>query len=122
MSICDDKRVTRRIAEAAGVRVPAQLTQHDRAAREAFLAEHKLLVVKPARGEQGRGVAVGLSTVADVEAAVEAARDVCPDVILEACFEGEDLRLIVIDYKVVAAAVRRPAAYRRGWAEDGREP
>lgn len=108
MSICDDKRVTRRITEAANVRVPAQLTQHDQAARAAFLSEHKLLVVKPARGEQGRGVFVGLSTAEDVEAAVEAARDVCPDVILEACFEGEDLRLIVIDYKVVAVAVRRP--------------
>ena len=108
MSICDDKRVTRRLVQAAGVKVPAQLTEHGEAERSAFLKEHGSVVVKPARGEQGRGVSVGLSTVADMEAAVEAARDVCPDVILEACFEGQDLRLIVIDYKLVAAAVRRP--------------
>jgi GNAT-family acetyltransferase (TIGR03103 family) len=108
MSICDDKRVTRRLVQAAGVNVPAQLTEHGEAERSAFLEEHGRVVVKPARGEQGRGVSVGLSTVADMEAAVEAARDVCPDVIVEACFEGQDLRLIVIDYKLVAAAVRRP--------------
>ncbi|MEM9028851.1 MAG: N-acetylglutaminylglutamine synthetase [Pseudomonadota bacterium] len=109
MSICDDKRVTRRIVESADVTVPAQLTRHGAEERAAFLTIHGSVVVKPARGEQGRGVAVGLATVDDVEAAVEAARDVCPDVILESCFEGEDLRLIVIDYRVVAAAVRRPA-------------
>ncbi len=67
------------------------------------------MVVKPARGEQGRGIAVGLKTIEAVEAAIERARAVCEDVLIEECFEGEDLRLIVIDYKVVAAAVRRPA-------------
>jgi GNAT-family acetyltransferase (TIGR03103 family) len=109
MSICDDKRATRRIVEAAGVRVPAQARADDPAARAAFLAEHGEVVVKPARGEQGRGVAVGLTTPEEVEAAVAAARAVSPDVVVEACFRGEDLRLVVIDYRVVAAAVRRPA-------------
>ncbi len=109
MSICDDKRVARRIVAAAGVKVPAQLSDHDADARAAFLSEHGRVVVKPARGEQGRGVSVGLATPEDVEAAVMAARDVCPDVVIEACFTGEDMRLIVIDYKVVAAAIRRPA-------------
>ncbi|MGE0627874.1 MAG: N-acetylglutaminylglutamine synthetase [Hyphomicrobiaceae bacterium] len=109
MSICDDKRVTRRIVQSAGVRVPAQLTVSDREQREAFLKKHGSVVVKPARGEQGRGIAVGVSNSEDVEAAVERARIVCEDVLLEEYFKGEDLRLVVIDYKVVAAAVRRPA-------------
>jgi GNAT-family acetyltransferase (TIGR03103 family) len=109
MSVCDDKRVTRRVVEAAGVRVPAQLTAGDAAARADFLAEHGSVVVKPARGEQGRGISVGLTTPEEIEAAVERARDVCADVLLEACFDGEDMRLIVINYRVVAAALRRPA-------------
>jgi len=109
MSICDDKRVTRRIVERAGVRVPAQLAHHDEDSRAGFLSEHGSIVVKPARGEQGRGIAVGLETVSEMEDAVAAAREICPDVILESCFDGQDLRLIVIDYKVVAAAIRRPA-------------
>lgn len=109
MSICDDKRVTRRIVEAAGVKVPAQLTRDDPDARVEFLKEYGSVVVKPARGEQGRGITVGADTVDEVEAAVAAALDVWPEIIVEQCFKGDDLRLIVIDYKVVAAAVRRPA-------------
>jgi GNAT-family acetyltransferase (TIGR03103 family) len=107
MSICDDKRVTRRIVQSAGVRVPAQIAGDDEARRAKFLKTHGAVVVKPAKGEQGRGIAVGLTSMDDVEAAVQRARAVCPDVLLEQYFEGEDLRLIVIDYKVVAAAVRR---------------
>jgi GNAT-family acetyltransferase (TIGR03103 family) len=95
--------------KAAGVQVPAQLAEGDASARAAFLAKHGSVVVKPARGEQGRGVSVGLTTAPDVEAAVENARAVCDEVLLEACFAGRDLRLVVIDYKVVAAALRRPA-------------
>jgi GNAT-family acetyltransferase (TIGR03103 family) len=109
MSICDDKRATRRVVEAAGVKCPAQLTDPTPEARAAFLAEHGEVVVKPARGEQGRGVSVGLTTVEEMEAAVEAARAFCDEIIVEQGWKGEDLRLIVIDYKVVAAAVRRPA-------------
>jgi GNAT-family acetyltransferase (TIGR03103 family) len=109
MSICDDKRATRRIVEAAGVIVPAQMTDCDTTARAAFLAEHGAVVVKPARGEQGRGVSVGLVTEEDLEAAVQRARQVSDEVLIESYFEGEDLRLVVIDYKVVAAALRRPA-------------
>ena len=112
MSICDDKAVTRRMVEAAGVTVPEQIEAGDEvkpgAKVEEFLARHGSVVVKPARGEQGRGIAVGLTTVEEIEAAVADAKKVCDRVLIEACFQGEDLRLVVIDYKLVAAAVRRP--------------
>jgi GNAT-family acetyltransferase (TIGR03103 family) len=109
MSICDDKAVTRRVMEKAGLSVPEQTEAvDDRAALETFLKKHGKVVVKPARGEQGRGVAVGLDTVESVEAAIAVAREICDRVIVESCFEGEDLRLIVIDHRLVAAAVRRP--------------
>lgn len=109
MSICDDKRATRRAVEAAGVIVPAQLTLDTPEARAEFLQEHGSVVVKPARGEQGRGVAVGLTTPDEVEAAVKVARGFCEDVVVEQFFAGEDLRFVVIDFKVVACAIRRPA-------------
>ena len=108
MAICDDKRMTRRVVEAAGVRVPHQMSADDAAQREAFLKEHGSVVVKPARGEQGRGVSVGLDDIESMEAAVDRARRLCNEVIVEECVAGEDLRLVVIDYRVVACAVRRP--------------
>jgi GNAT-family acetyltransferase (TIGR03103 family) len=109
MSICDDKAVTRRTVARAGVVVPEQIEAGDRAGLEAFLAEHGAVVVKPARGEQGRGISVGLQSIEEAERAVEHARSFCDRVIVEQMVEGEDLRLIVIDFKLVAAAVRRPA-------------
>lgn len=109
MSICDDKSVTRRIVSAAGVRVPEQLADGaspDEIAE--FVKRCGKVVVKPARGEQGRGISVGLSEMAEVEAAIEEARKVSDVVLLEEYVQGEDLRLIVINYRVVAAAIRRP--------------
>ena len=109
ISICDDKRVTRRIVKSAGVKVPAQITTDDPEVRADFLSKYGCVVVKPARGEQGRGISVRLTNTTEMEAAVRRAKDVCPNAVVEEYFDGEDLRLIVIDYKVVAAAVRRPA-------------
>ncbi|WP_312052098.1 N-acetylglutaminylglutamine synthetase [Brevundimonas diminuta] len=108
LSICDDKRVTRRIVEAAGVRVPRRIDPNDLSAIDDALETYGQLVVKPARGEQGKGVAVGLKTMADIQAALLRARRICPEVLVEEQVEGEDLRLVVIDYEVVACAVRRP--------------
>ena len=108
LSICDDKRMTRRIVEAAGVHVPERIDPDDPSAIEAALATHGCLVVKPARGEQGKGVAVGLTTIDAVQTALASARRICPEVLIEEQVQGEDLRLVVIDYKVVACALRRP--------------
>ncbi len=108
MSICDDKAVTRRVVQKAGIKVPEQRDADcSREELQEFLEKHGKLVVKPARGEQGRGVSVGLQTMEEVESAIREAREICDRVLLEECFEGEDLRLVVIDYKLVAAAVRR---------------
>jgi len=108
VAICDDKAVTRRVVQAAGVRVPEQIEAGDPVAERAFLARHGAVVVKPARGEQGRGVSVNLRSVDAMERAIEAARTHCERVVVEQFVEGEDLRLVVIDYRLVAAAVRRP--------------
>lgn len=109
MSRCDDKRVTRRIAGEAGLRVPRGRLATDDEADEVFLAEVGEAVVKPVRGEQGRGVTVGVTDEAALKRAVAHARMLCPDVLIEERVRGDDLRVVVIDHEVVAAAVRRPA-------------
>ena len=109
LSICDDKAMTRRIVEAAGVVVPDEIEASDREAVKAMLGKYGSLVVKPARGEQGRGVAVDLDTIESVEKAIEIASTQSSDVLVESFHKGEDLRLIVIGFKLVAAAIRRPA-------------
>ena len=109
LAICDDKAMTHRIVRRAGVKVPEQIEAADRQAVKAMLEKHGSLVVKPARGEQGRGVAVNLKTIDEVEAAIERASERSGRVIVESYHPGDDLRLVVIGYEVVAAAIRRPA-------------
>ncbi|MFC3676543.1 N-acetylglutaminylglutamine synthetase [Ferrovibrio xuzhouensis] len=109
MSRCDDKALTRRLLDRAGLAVPDQIMLHTPEDAVAFLEKHRRIVVKPARGEQGRGVFVDLRRRSEVLVAYETARRLGDQVIAEEFVTGEDLRIIVIDGEVVAAAIRRPA-------------
>lgn len=93
----------------AGLNLPAQQLAGNADDNLAFLDEHERVVVKPLDGEQGQGVAVDLRTIEDVQSAIEAARQFDSRVLLESFHEGLDLRILVINFEVVAAAIRRPA-------------
>jgi GNAT-family acetyltransferase (TIGR03103 family) len=109
MSRCDDKRLTRRIVSEAGIAVPkGRLATFDEG-DHAFLADVGEVVVKPTRGEQGKGITVGVSDPGELDAALARAREQHPEVLIEQLAPGDDLRLVVIDGKVVAAALRMPA-------------
>jgi GNAT-family acetyltransferase (TIGR03103 family) len=109
MARCDDKRLTRRIVSEAGIAVArGRLATFDEADHK-FLAEVGDVVVKPTRGEQGKGITVGVDTPEELDAALTRAREQHPEVLIEQRAEGDDLRLVVIDGKVVAAALRMPA-------------
>ncbi|KAA6184317.1 N-acetylglutaminylglutamine synthetase [Thiohalocapsa marina] len=109
MSLCDDKALTQRLLHRAGLRVPDQARFDALDQAEAFLTKHQRVVVKPARGEQGAGISVDIRDPKDLERAIKTARRICETVILEEFCAGDDLRIIVIDFQVVAAAIRRPA-------------
>jgi GNAT-family acetyltransferase (TIGR03103 family) len=109
MSKCDDKRLTRRLLAEAGLSVPRGHVATGGDDDRALLDDLGELVVKPARGEQGNGITVGVQTGSELERAIELARTYCPDVLLEECVSGQDLRVVVIDHEVVAASVRKPA-------------
>ncbi|OBF83712.1 GNAT family acetyltransferase [Mycobacterium sp. 852002-51163_SCH5372311] len=112
MCRCDDKRLTRRLVAAAGITVPrARLATFDDE-DYAFAREVGEVVVKPTRGEQGKGITVGVSAENgpdELAAALAHAREQHPEVLLEQMVAGDDLRLVVIDGRVVAAALRMPA-------------
>lgn len=111
MCRCDDKRLTRRLVKAAGIVVPpARLATFDEE-DHAFLEEIQEAVIKPCRGEQGKGITVGVTAdqgPAELAAALARAREQDPEVLIEKRAHGYDLRLVVIDGRVVAAALRVP--------------
>ncbi len=111
MCRCDDKRLTRRLVSDAGIIVPrARLATFDEGDYE-FLTEVGEVVVKPTRGEQGKGITVGVNAdngPDELAAALARARGQYPEVLIEQRVNGADLRLVVIDGRVVAAALRVP--------------
>jgi GNAT-family acetyltransferase (TIGR03103 family) len=108
MSRCQDKLVTHRWLQRAGLRTPAYKLAGRTDNNVAFLEEHRRIVVKPAVGEQGAGITVGVDSPEALERAVAQAASHHHRVLLESYHPGEDLRIVVIGYEVVAAAVRRP--------------
>ena len=109
MSLCQDKCLTHKVLSLAGLNVPIQQLAGNADDNLAFVEEHGRVVVKPVDGEQGNGVAADLDSIEQVQQAIEAARAFDSRVLLESFHEGLDLRIVVIGFEVVAAAIRRPA-------------
>ncbi|MEY3973958.1 MAG: hypothetical protein RIS59_319, partial [Pseudomonadota bacterium] len=108
-AIAQDKTLTKDLLHAAGVPVPLGRTACD--ARDAWAVAQVIglpVVVKPRDGNQGKGVAVNLSSRAAVEAAYEVAASFGDAVMVERYLPGNDFRLLVVGDRVVAAARRDP--------------
>ena len=108
-SIAQDKELTKSLLRAVGVPVPEGRPVKD--AEEAWEAACEIgppVVVKPQYGNQGRGVAVNLTTREQVVAAYAAAREEGSSIMVERFAPGCDHRLLVIGDQVVAAARRVP--------------
>ncbi len=109
LQICSDKALTQKVLQDNGLKVPRQMIVSTPEHNVEFLNKYRRIVVKPAQGEQGVGVSVDLSNPEEVELAVERARKVSETVLLEEFVAGRDLRVLVINNEVVAAAFRQPA-------------
>jgi GNAT-family acetyltransferase (TIGR03103 family) len=120
MSRCQDKYVTHRWLDKAGLNTPSFQLAADPQSNIDFLAEHGKVVVKPTLGEQGKGITVGVSNENGLAEAIERASHFSDRVLLESFHAGQDLRIIVNNNEVVAAAVRRPAAIVGDGKQDAR--
>lgn len=109
LSRCDNKQATHTFLRRVGLATPEQSLLASQEEAESFLWQHKRIVIKPAQGEQGQGVCVDLRSAQAVHEAYLNASQFCDQVIGERFIEGQDLRILVINDEVVAAAVRKPA-------------
>lgn len=107
--IAQDKDLTKALLKNAFLPVPQGYVVSDRASLWETAQRVGLpVVVKPQKGNQGRGVSVGLCTKEAIEAAYDGATALSPEVLLEKHVEGHDYRLLVVGDKLVAAARREP--------------
>ncbi|MEN3278178.1 MAG: cyanophycin synthetase, partial [Massilia sp.] len=108
-TIAQDKELTKRLLDAAGVPVPLGRTVVD--PEDAWAAAQEIglpVVVKPKDGNQGKGVTVNITTKEQIAAAFHSASEFRDDILVERYLPGHDYRLLVIGDKLVAAARRDP--------------
>ncbi|MCK9283595.1 MAG: cyanophycin synthetase [Rhodocyclaceae bacterium] len=108
-SIAQDKELTKRLLEAAGVPVPVGRPASSVDEAWAIAEEIGLpVVVKPQDGNQGKGVTVNIENREQLERAYAAAAAISDDILVERFLPGHDFRFLVVGDKLVAAARRDP--------------
>ncbi|MGB4812738.1 MAG: cyanophycin synthetase [Methylophilaceae bacterium] len=108
-AIAQDKELTKRLLDAAGVPVP--FGREVTSVEDAWMAMCEIaspVVVKPKDGNQGKGVTVNISTREQLNKAYAAAQAISDEVLVEQYISGSDFRLLVIGHQLVAAARREP--------------
>ena len=109
VELVQDKEYTKVLLARAGIPVPEGRVV--RSAAEAIAARHELgapVVVKPLTGRQGNGVCIGIETDEDMQQAYNEAGSFSPTVLVERLLIGRNYRLLVVDYKLIAASERTP--------------
>lgn len=92
------------IPVAKGVTVSTLEDVHDAIRRVGFP-----LVFKPLDGNHGKGATINVKTEEEAIAAFHYAKEYSRRIIVEKFITGHDFRVLVIDHKMVAAALRVPA-------------
>jgi cyanophycin synthetase len=111
VDVAGDKDETKYLLEAAGIPVPkGTLISSEAELPEAIRSIEFPIVIKPLDGHQGKGITVGIKNLEEAKEAFRVAQEQSDDVIIEQCIGGYDFRLLVVNYKFVAAAWRRAAA------------
>ncbi len=106
-----DKEDTKNLLEAAEVPVPRGTIVYDEEGLEAAVRKFGYpLVTKPLNGNHGRGATTNLRTWEEALHGMEQAQKHGRAVIVERFITGLDHRVLVINFKYVAAALRTPAA------------
>ncbi len=105
-----DKEDTKYLLENAEVPVPkGEIIKSEGGLKDVIDDIGYPIVIKPINGNHGRGITANIKNMEDALVAFEAAKKVSNSVIVERYIEGEDYRLLVINYKLVAAAKRTAA-------------
>ena len=110
VEIADDKETTKNLLDAMGIPVPKGIsTKSEYQAIKAAETISYPLVVKPLVGNHGRGITTNITNKEELIKAFHIAREICQTVLVEKYLKGFDYRILVIDGKFVAAALREPA-------------
>ncbi len=110
VEIACDKEDTKNLLEAASIPVPKGTIIYDEADLKEAVSDIKYpVVLKPINGNHGRGATINVRTWEEAQVALAAAKKISRSVIVEKYITGFDHRILVINYRFIAAAKRTPA-------------
>lgn len=111
VEIACDKEETKNLLDAASIPIPRGRIIYDEEELESAVKSIGYpIVLKPVNGNHGRGITTNVRNWDDAIVAMIAAKKISRAVICEKFVTGFDYRLLVINYKLIAAAKRTPAA------------
>ena len=111
VEIACDKEETKNLLEASEIPVPRGRIVYDEEDLKAAINKIGYpIVTKPVNGNHGKGATTNIKTWEDAVAGLLAAKVYGRAVICEKFITGLDFRVLVINYKFVAGALRTPAA------------
>jgi cyanophycin synthetase len=107
MELAGDKELTKSVLRSSGLPVPAgQVVTSREAAVEFAWQTGAPVAIKPLDGNQGKGITLNVVGDENVGNAFDYAAQRSRRVIVEEMLEGRDYRVLVVNYKVVAASER----------------
>jgi cyanophycin synthetase len=110
VDIACNKDETKRLLQDAAIPVAKGVTISDiEDLPDAIKRVGYPLVFKPLDGNHGKGASINVKTDEAAHAAFEYAKNYSRKIIIEKFITGYDFRVLVIDHKMVAAALRVPA-------------
>lgn len=111
VEIACDKEDTKNLLEAQSIPVPrGRIIYNEEELKDAIDDIKFPVVLKPINGNHGRGATINITNWDDAFTALAVAKKISRGVIVEKYITGYDHRILVINYKMVAAAKRTPAA------------
>lgn len=110
VDIASNKDETKRLLQAAAIPVAKGVCIiHESEVQEAISSIGFPLVFKPLDGNHGKGASINVKTTDEALAAFAHAKKYSRKVIVEKFISGFDFRILVINHRFIAAALREPA-------------
>lgn len=110
VDLASNKDETKRMLEAAAIPVAKGMCISE--AHEVDTVIEKVgfpLVFKPLDGNHGKGASINVKTVEEARSAFDHAKKYSRKIIVEKFITGYDFRILVINHRFIAAALREPA-------------
>jgi cyanophycin synthetase len=111
VEIACDKEETKNLLEASEIPVPrGRIVYNEEEMKSAIERIGYPVVTKPVNGNHGKGATTNIRTWEEAVEAFAAAKKYSRGIICEKYITGRDFRVLVVNYKFVAAALRTPAS------------